>query len=288
VNRRMTATSIACMAVIALGIGSTVSSAASGATATTVKLKTVKGFPTELRAPSTANDIYDVDERITPFCGQKGGTPIAAGWTDAGAPVSSIETVFNSTNPYLAISTRRPMASATIRPLAICAKGKINATVKSKDSGTVSCGRKLAIGIPLTSTWPYNEQATEAKPVGKHGWTTNALDSDSTAICVAVRAFAKVKTVKGTKSFVVGANSATARATCPGKRRPLGWGFSAPTMDGNAWDSSDTTSRMTVPFVSGAGPAGKRGWKLTFRTPNGQGAAATAQVALHLTCGVPR
>lgn len=268
--------------LVTLAVGTLAASASAAVT-----VKTVRGPVVDLRAPTSTVDVYDVHERASAFCG-KGGTPLTAGWTDAGAPVSSVRSLLNSINSYVEVNVRRPMAAGRIRAYAVCAKGPVKAKIKSADGATVSCGRKLAIGVPLTSTWPYHEQAHEAKLLDKSRWTTSVPYSDATATCVASSAFGKRKAVRRSTKFVVGRQTASVKATCAGERRPIGWGFAAPVLIGNAWDSADTSSRITVPFVSAATPAGKRGWKLTFRTPDGKGATTPAQVTLHLTCAVPR
>lgn len=255
-----------------------------------VTLKTVKGFPTTLDGARSSDRVYDVESDVSVSCGKGGGTPLAAGWSDAGAIIHSIAQRYSSDSSYLEIAPRVPMKTTTIRPYAICAKGPVKATVKSKPKGTgpVSCGKKLAIGVAVTTTWPYNdERAVNATPVGTHGWITDAPYSDSKAVCVAASAFSETKLVRRTASFAVGATSATVSATCPGKRRPIGWGYSAPLMPGNIWQSTESNSALSVPFVSGSMPKGKQGWSLVFRTPDAKGAAAAAQVGIHLTCAVP-
>jgi hypothetical protein len=274
---------------IGLALGATVAIAAA-APAAAVTLKTVKGFPTKLDGAVSSDRVYDVEFDVSVFCGGQSGTPIAAGWTDAGVLIHSIDDQYDSVNDYLEISPRLPMKTATIRPWAICAKGAVKATVKTaKGKGPVNCGSKLAIGMPLSSTWPYNdERAVVSKPVGKHKWSTDAPFSDTRAVCVAASAFGKVKAIKRTASFAAGRTSAKVSATCPGARRPIAWGYSAPLMTGNTWESSESDSALAVPFVSGSAPKGKQGWSLVFRTPDAKPAAAAAQVGIHLTCAVPK
>lgn len=282
-NRGRAAAAIAILAALAV-VGGVQS--ASSATPK-VKLANVKGFEFPLTGAQSPQDVYDVYERSSVSCGKK-GTPLAAGWSNAGAIVSSVRTVFESSSPYLELSTRRPMTSGKLRPFAICAKGPVRATVATKPSGEVSCSKKIAIGVAVTSTWPYSEQAAIAKPISKSSWQTSAPYSASTAVCVASKAFAKVKTVRRTAAFASGKRTASVTAKCAGKRRPIGWGYEAPTMEGNAWASADTPSRLTVPFIAASTPKGKKSWTLSFQTPDGKGAAAAAQVGIHLTCAVPR
>lgn len=284
-QRRRTAARIVTVAVL----GASALAALPAAAPAKVTLKTVKGFANELQGARTAVDVYDVGSDVSVFCG-KAGTPLTVGWTDAGALIYSIRDRLSSSNPYFQLEARVPMKTTTIRPYAICAKGPVKAAVKSKPrgAGPVSCGAKLAIGLPVSSTWPYNDDAAvEAKPIGTHKWQTTDPYSASAAVCVAASAFGKVKTVRRTASFAAGKTSATVTAKCAGKRRPIGWGYSAPLMAGNTWESADTDSAIAVAFVSGSLPKGKQGWSLVFRTPDGKPATAAAQVGIHLTCAVP-
>lgn len=250
-----------------------------------ITLSTKSNFAVKLPAPTSAVDIYDVGEDATGFC--KGGFPIAAGWTGTQTIVSSI--VYRTgDNPYFSLDLRRPMTAGSFKAISLCAKGKgLGATVKTGSGQTVSCGKKLAIGIPAASTWPYEESPIVAEPNGPKGWRYVQTRGTPSAVCVNASAFGKVKVVKKTARFAVGSNVVTFSATCPGGRRAIGWGYSADVMDQNVWESADTDSKVAVPFVSASMPNGT-GWKLTFTTPDQKAAKTAGSVGLNVTCAVPQ
>ncbi|MDO8185447.1 hypothetical protein Q5424_09625 [Conexibacter sp. JD483] len=259
--------------------------AAAPATAATVYV--VKGPAVRVLPGPGPADVYDSGDDLEVGCG-RGGAPLAAGWTGVGGPVARVRPQLSDPGASFVLETRRPIARSAPRALAICARGAGTPTLAEGGGQKVSCGAKLALGVAANTTWPYVEVAVTAQPVGIHGWQLKAgIQTRAAAICVAPRAFAKTKTVSATRAFAPGAASATVTARCDGGRRPIGWGYAAPTMDDNGWSSADTASKLTVPFVAASQPAGVSGWSLTFRTPDQRGARTAAKVTAYVTCAVP-
>jgi hypothetical protein len=256
--------------------------------ASAISVTVKQGFAIKVPGPSTSVDVYDVGEDSSVSC-KGGGVPLAVGWSGVATIVDRATYYLDGDNPYARLELRRPMTAGSFRPLAICAKGKgLGAKVKTSSGERVSCGNKLPIGVPMDSTWPYSEQPIVAAPDGLKAWHyVQPPQGRATAICVNAGAFSQVKVVKKTAAFAVGAKTASVSATCAGQRRPVGWGYEAPTMDQNVWDSLDTTSKRSVPFISASTPSGAKGWKLTFTTPDQLPEKTAATVGLNVTCAVP-
>lgn len=281
-SRRVRGAHLAALCAIALP-----AFAATAADAAPVKVYVARGQAVSLPAAAGAESVYDAGEDLGVGCG-KGGAPLAAGWTGAGGPVSRVRPLIGDADETFVVETRRPLAKAKTQALAICASGAVKPTLAEKSGQQVSCGAKLALGVAASTTWPYLEEPVTAKPVGTHAWRMSAGSlARATAICVSPRAFSKVTTVSASRAFAVGAKSATASATCNGGRRPIGWGYEAPTMAENGWSSADTDSKLTVPFVAASQPAGGSGWSVTFVTPDQKGARSAAKVTAHVICAVP-
>lgn len=260
--------------------------AAAPAAAAPVRVYVVKGAA--VRTPtSSAADVYDSGADLEVGCGA-GGTPLVAGWTGAGGPVTRVRPQLGDADETFVVETRRPLARSAPRALAVCARGAVKPALADSPGQQVGCGAKLALGIAANTTWPYVVAPVAAEPVGTHGWRMRGgIQTRAAAICVSPKAFSKAKTVSATRAFAPGAASATVTARCDGGRRPIGWGYAAPTMEDNAWSSADTDSRLTVPFVAASRPAGASGWSITFRTPDQKGARTAAKVTAHVTCAAP-
>lgn len=256
--------------------------------ASAISLSNQQGFAIKLPGPSTSVDVYDVGEDAPVSC-KVGAVPLAVGWSGVATIAPSARYTLDGDRPYVTLDLRRPMTAGTFRANAICAKGKgLGAKLKTASGERVSCGKKLAIGVPLATTWPYVELPVTAVPDGPKAFRyVQPPRGVATAICVNASAFSQVKVVKKTAAFAVGSKTASVSATCAGQRRPIGWGYEAPTMDQNVWDSSDTTSKLSVPFISASTPSGAKGWKLTFTTPDQLPAKTAATVGLNVTCAVP-
>lgn len=272
-------------ALIAIPLALLALAVPSVAGAANITLSTKSNFAVRMPAPSSTVDVYDVGEDATGFC-KGGGFPIAAGWTGTTTIVSAIA-YRTGDNPYFSLDLRRPMTAGTFAATSLCAKGKgLGATVKTGSGQTVSCGKKLAIGIPIATSWPYEESPVVAEPNGPKAWKYVQTRGTPSAVCVNASAFSKVKVVKKKASFAIGSNVAAFSTTCPGGRRAIGWGYTAGVMEQNVWKSADTTSKVAVPFVSASVPNGT-GWRITFSTPDQQPAKTAGAVSLNVTCAVP-
>jgi len=248
-------------------------------------LKVVRGPAVQVEAITDQEDLFDVYEDGFVNCGE-GRTPLAPAWSGAPVLVSSADPDLGTFGTY-SIDIRRPRSSGRVRPAAICAKGPVRATTKHKASGTVSCGKKLAIGVPVSSSSPFAESPVESRPVGRNRWKNTDADSMTSAICVSRRAFRRVQTLKRSKSFKLGQASAAVKVKCRGPRRPIGWGYALPLMAQNEAIFPGITNKRSVPFVSASTPAGKKAWKVVFRTADELGAKTAAKVTAYVTCAKP-
>ncbi len=263
----------------------------SSAAAGTVKLSTVAAKAYPVAAANGPANQYDTDNRITLACKGK-ATALMAGWSGALAPVDVVTSQLVYKSPTLSVSLRRPMTAGTFRAVALCARGPLKAQQKigpSGDNSSVSCGaRQLAIGLPI-SNGPYWAQPVASKPQGLRGWVNSEGKYGRAAvICVAAGAFAKAQLVRQSATFSAGARTATVAAACTGGRRPISWGFEAGTLDQNIWRSVESSATMTAPFIAASKARGRSGWALTFATPDGAGARSATDIAIHLTCAIPR
>lgn len=275
-------------ALVALGVGGAAWAADAQAA---VRLVKPKVFAVRAPGPIGPDRVYDADGAdMTVVCNARTGiVPLLAGWSGLRSPVVRVGWQWSGNFGILKIEPRYAMTATTHKPYALCAKGLAKPKLVKSSGTTASCGRRLALGVPFSSSWPYTEQATYAKPDGLHRWQSRTGDiSTAEVLCVAPRAFKQVVNVRATARFKVGKVEASVTATCKGKRRPIAWGHEAEPMPDNTWQSVETvTTRLSVPFVSAAQPSGARGWKLTFRTADQLPAKQATKIAVHVTCGVP-
>ena len=256
--------------------------------AAAVKITKARASSVEAPAGTSADRVYDVDGAdATAYCGTQ-GTPIMVGWTGLRSPVDEVRV--RADGNYASVETRKAMTATRVRASALCARGPLRASVVTPDGTTASCGAKLALGIPVRTSWPYAESAVAVRADGTRRWrVTGPVGWRAAAVCVSARAFKRVTTRSATASFRPGQVESTVAATCPSGRRPIAWGHEADPAIGNLWQSSESRdTRLSVPFISAAQASGARGWRLTFRTPDQQPAVAGSRIAVHLTCATPR
>lgn len=267
--------------LIAAGVGGLTASPA----AAKVQISVKTGFPETVRA-APIEDVSRVGGSLTAFCGE-GQVPLAAGWRGPATFVPDAAPRFDRVNNWMQLRPRGSITRGQLRPLAICAKGLGRVSIKSSGSEVVSCGSRTAIGIPQTARGPYQESSVTASPVSRARWRSTLEDARATALCVARNKLTRVQTVKRTKTWVVGRTSLTVKATCRAPRRPVAWGYTLPDMPQNGYSEPGIANQRVVPFVSGSQPNGRRGWKLTFHTADGQIAKAPAPVTAYVTCAMP-
>lgn len=252
-----------------------------------VELSYVPAKPIKLTGAATPDREYDADGYVWLRCRGR-ATALMAGWSGARAPIAIIYSHLLEQHRYLGLAVRKPLRNGTIRGRTLCATGL---RVKIKDSpdgaGKVACARsQLAIGVPIDGG-PYVDRPVYSRPNGARGWVSDE-GGRTKAICVPARSFRAVKRVRRAASFKVGRSATTVAARCPGKRRPISWGFEAGTLEDNAWRSVESSTTITSPFIAASQPKGAAGWALTFATPDGAGARGATRLALHLTCAIPR
>ncbi len=268
-------------AALAAAGAATLAPSALGATT----LTTTTGYA--WTSPAVGYDEYYSSTRAggaTAFC-PAGAVPLAVGWKGPGSFVADID-VNKGSRPYFDIGVRDSFIGGSTRGVARCAKGPVTYTVKRSASGTVNCGRNIALGLAATSSGPYQSVAGSAAPLGVTKWRSTLEGGDAEAICVKRAAFKGVKIVKKSGAFAAGAPAATVTTTCPARHTAIGWGVDLPLMEGNTYKKSGVTNTRVVPFVSLSAPKG-RGWSVTFRTADGKPAAAPATVTTYVTCAVP-
>ena len=274
------------LAALAALAAVTVLTVAPSALGAKVSLTTTTGFPSVTKAVSSDNYYSSwTTNDPTAFC-PNGAVPLTVGWKGAGLFVARID-VNLRIRGYFDLDGRDTWIPASTRGIARCARGPVKATLKKRSgAGTVSCGSKLALGIPFTSTGPFQDRAASSAPAGIKRWRSTMSDSDTQALCVTRSAFRAVKVVKKSRTFAAGRPTATVSTSCPKRHKAISWGVALPLMEGNAYSPSGITNRRTTPWVSTSVPKGS-GWKVTFRTADGQPAAAPAKVTTYVTCAVP-
>lgn len=277
-----TRTNLAIAALVAAAAAATLAPSALGATVT---LTTKTGYPDTTKAVAY-DDYYSSTTTNDPtaFC-PKGAVPLTVGWKGPGVFVARITP--RTSSGYFNLDTRDTWIAATTRGVARCARGPVAASVKTRSgAGTVSCGAKLALGVPFTASGPFQDGAASSAPAGIKSWRNTMSDSDATALCVTRSAFGAVKVVKKSGTFAAGAPAATVTTACPKGHQAISWGVDLPLMEGNAYTPRGITNRRTTPWVSTSAPKGN-GWTITFVTANGTPAVAPATVTTYVTCAVP-
>lgn len=243
-------------------------------------------------APSANSDEWYrslTTAKATVFC-RSNAVVLAAGWRGAGGFVGSARVQLMREVSLLSLDVRQSMVTGALRPLAVCARGPVRAQVKRSTSGTVRCGAgRIALGVAAPPGTPFQNAAAFSKPSGRAAWTSNLGDQGAVeAVCVAASAFRSVTTVRKAATFATGAQTATVAATCPAGRRAIGWGYEAAVMEQNIYRQRGITNTRDTAFASRSEPRGARGWRVEFRTPDGQGAKTPAAVTAYVTCAIPR
>ena len=282
-SKRSLATLFAALACVALAAPTTAATAKPAKT----KLTWTKTKAETLLGGQQGGTEYSSDRIVWLKCGGK-ATAIAAGWSGPKAPVALIYSHLIKTNRLMGLAVRRPMSGGRFQGRTLCLSGA-KATTRENSSGTVSCAAKqIAIGVPIDSG-PYWIEPVASVPVGARGWVTTGQGTygRSKVVCLPASALRKVKRIKQTASFPAGKATASVSATCTGGRQPIGWGFEVGVLPQNVWKSSQSSTPMSVPFISASLPQGKAGWKLTFATPDGAAAKTSTPLAVHVTCAKP-
>lgn len=273
-RRLLLATSLA---TVALG-GAAAASASAAVTLVTAK-------PVAFKAPvSTTGAWYEMQwPSVQVYC-PRNAAPLAAGWTGP-AYISPISVAVSGTkNGAFNADVRLSALNSGGRATALCARGLKSVTKKRSSGTTVSCGRNIALGLPLTNGTPRQATAAVSKPLGVSRWTTTIEDGWTEAICVSRASFTKVRTVSKAGTLAAGQASTSVTATCPSGYRALAWGYELPVLAG--YEPPRDINRHT-PFVSGAALKGTRAWTVSFTTPEATPAGAPARVVTHAVCGIP-
>lgn len=213
----------------------------------------------------------------------RNASALTAGWAGSGAFIGEIDIIQASPIGIWDYELRRSNFAGRNRVLGLCVRG--TRTIAKQVSGTtISCGRNIAIGLPLYTGSPFQEGAAGSYPLGINRWRTTIEDRGAKTLCVPRRAFRSVRTVKKTGIIRKGRVSARVAATCPARHRAIGWGYQFAPVPGFTPPRFDPRN---VPFISASFPLGARRWVLQFTTPTGERATGNTRVITHAVCGVP-
>lgn len=280
---------------IALALAAAVALSLPVAAAEAAKVKLVKRTGTSVEAKQSpgfdGKYTTSANDDPTTFC-RNGRKLLTAGWGASGGFVGRIDVrLDNRLGDYMDLDQRNTL-TGKMRPIAICASGPVKRTIKRSKSGTVRCGSgKLTLGLAAPNGSPFQTAAAVAKPNSSATRFENNLgddDKEAAAICVGKSAFKSVKVAKKSTTFKVGSETATVNVTCPGKRRPISWGYEAAVMEQNTYRESGITNVRTTAFPSISQPRGSRGWQMRFQTADLEGAKTDAKVTAYVTCAIPR
>lgn len=152
----------------------------------------------------------------------------------------------------------------------------------------IGCGRsRYAIGAPLSQEFSPGFGRFVSKPKGPHGWQvtveripgTYPLSSSDPAYadvaCVPKSNLKAVKVIDGSTTGLHVSRSARLRLTCPGGRRPVGWGVDLQPYTNSSFRPSD--DGWLLPIVRKAAFAGKA---LVFQFDLPPGASTGAENGL--------
>jgi hypothetical protein len=268
--------------------------AAPAAHAAPVKMKLVRSPTITVPAnlDNTFNYANDHPSISQASCGT-GLVPIAAGWKGRHAPVDGVGWYSDSARPNstasgFQLAPARGLKAGSVQALAVCASSSVKARrVEAKQGAVAKCGSATALGyLRLQSV--KQAAAVSLMPVGRTGSRQRADDQGygkSAAVCVDKAAFTGVRSVMKSATFKVGSPRATVSAACPRTHRALSFGFSSPEMLDNAWKGDGAAIHAAT--VESAIPS-TRAWKLTFATPDLEGAKQPTRVKVWAVCGKPR
>lgn len=252
----------------------------------TAKTQIVKAKPVTIpaAAATSTDDLFRLDSSaITAYC-PNNAAALTAGWSGAGAYVGEIDTAFASPRGVWNYDLRRSTFTRAVKTQLLCIRGAGRVIEKSAARGTVSCGRNIAVGLPVYFGSP-SHGAGGSFPAGISRWRTNAGDHfPAKALCVPRRAFKSVRTAQKAGVLAAGRTNATVTVTCPRRHRAIGWGYRVADIPGYAPSQG---VRRTSPYVSASYPSGARAWRVQFTTPEGTPATGRTSVRAHAVCAVP-
>ena len=247
--------------------------------------------------PVTAlGDFYNLgrDTVGSIWCPAK-STPLSSGWSGPGAFIGGLDLNLDSDGGYWRPRARNATFAGRNRLVALCARGAITARLVEKPSQTtISCGRNIALGLPLVVGSPYVNEDSGAWPVSATRWRSAITDQEgsiaATSVnCVTRAAFTSVRVVKKTGAIAKGATRAKVVVTCPARHRAIGWGYQVTKVrDFTPPATSIYGSVSTVPFVSASHPVGANKWAVQFTSPYGAPTTANTAVTAYATCAVPK
>lgn len=215
-------------------------------------------------------------------------TPLMVGWSSPGGSIGHASPVSYGDETTFGMRLVAPARAGKFKATLSCLNRKLfTNSKKGKPSGEgvsrVTCSkRQVAIGMPVASA-PYYTKNVFSRPIGSRGWETNeGLYATAKVLCVAKRSMRAVKTISRSAPFEQGATNTKVSATCKGGRVPISWGFESDHMPEN--QAIGATQWVAAPLISNAAPYGRKGWSLTFFTPDGRPAAKQGRVSIHVTC----
>lgn len=236
-------------------------------------------------APATStDDLFRFEWPGTTVSCPRNAAALTAGWSGGGAYVGTLDVVSASPTGIWDYELRRSTFTGRAKSSVLCIRGAGKVTEKTRASGTVSCGRNIAVGLPAFYGSP-SHGAGGSFPAGIGRWTTAAGDHFQTkTLCIPRRAFGAVRTVKRAGVLPAGRPTASVTVTCPARHRAIGWGYHVAEIPGYA---PSTGVRRTAPYVSASNPVGTRAWRVQFTTPEGTPATGATPVRAYAVCGVP-
>lgn len=251
---------------------------------TLARAKPVRVVPIEINR-------YAYTDRVELSCRGK-STPLMAGWSTPEGSVGSVYIDTYSDETTLGLMMVAPARAGSFKGSVTCLNRSLKTSYKTgkqadEKVSRVACSKKqVAIGMPVRNA-PYYDKNVYSRPVGANGWETNeGKYAAAQVLCLPKRSMRAIKLVKRSAGFTAGARTAKVSATCKGGRAPISWGFESDAMPENTW--SGGSNPVMAPLISKATRQGKKGWALTFFTPDGEPAVTQGRVALHLTCAKPR
>lgn len=234
---------------------------------------------------------YAYTDRIELACRGK-ATPLMAGWSSPDGSAGSVSVNTYSDRTSFNLMMVAPARAGKFKSWVTCLNRNLKTKYRyGKPAGErvsrVSCAKnQVALGLPVRNA-PYYDKNVYSRPIGTNSWETNeGKYATAQVLCVARRAMKSVKLIEKVARFKPGSRTVKVSANCKGGRSPISWGFESDTMPDNTWHGG--TNPVAAPLISTANRQGKRGWSLTFFTPDGNSAVKPSRVALHLTCAKPR